>query len=71
MLLRISSFISSEYPDGAQRLAVRFQLGVAMRSANQLLPARITWSDLDHDIERKKPAETSKAIADIRADASL
>ena len=59
----------SEYRDGAQRLAVRFQLGVAMRSANQLLPARITWSDLDHDIERKKPAETSKAIADIRASA--
>ncbi|HEX3448374.1 MAG TPA: MG2 domain-containing protein, partial [Isosphaeraceae bacterium] len=36
---------------------------------NQVVPARITWTDLARDIERKKPAEVSKVIAAIRADA--
>ena len=49
-----------EYRDGADRLAVRFQLGEALRRANQVVPARITWTDLARDIERKKPAEVSK-----------
>ncbi|HEX3448928.1 MAG TPA: hypothetical protein VHS97_11775, partial [Isosphaeraceae bacterium] len=58
-----------EYSDGADRLAVRFQLGEALRRANQIVPARIAWTDLARDIERKKPAEVSKVIAAIRADA--
>src|SRR5205807_3423217 len=32
-----------EYPDGADRFAVRLQLGEAQRRTNQLLPARLTW----------------------------
>jgi len=58
-----------EYRDGADRFPVRFQLGEAQRRANQLLPARLTWTDLARDIERKKPTELTQELADLRADA--
>ena len=58
-----------DFRDGADRFAVRFQLGEAQRRVNQLLPARITWTDLARDIERLKPAELSKDLATIRANA--
>ena len=58
-----------DYPGGADRFAVRFQLGEAQQKANQLLPARLTWTDLARDIERLKPAELTKELAAIRADA--
>ena len=58
-----------EYPQGADRFAVRLQLGEAQRKTNQLLPARLTWTDLARDIERSKPAELPEDLAAIRADA--
>ena len=58
-----------EFRDGADRLLVRFHLGEAQRKANQLLPARITWTDLARDIERLKPGELTKEVATIRANA--
>jgi tetratricopeptide (TPR) repeat protein len=58
-----------EYPDGADRLSVRLQLGEAQRKANQLLPARLTWTDLARDIERLGPAEQTPEAAAIRAQA--
>ena len=58
-----------EYRDGADRFAVRFQLGGAQRKANQLLPARLTWTDLASDIDRLRPAELSKDLSTIRANA--
>ena len=54
-----------EYPDGADRLSVRLQLGEAQRKANQLLPARLTWTDLARDIER---LEAGRANARYRRD---
>jgi tetratricopeptide (TPR) repeat protein len=56
-----------EYPSGADRFAVRLQKGEAERAANQLLPARLTWTDLIRDIERLKPAEITPEITKIRA----
>ncbi|MFO0889672.1 MAG: tetratricopeptide repeat protein [Isosphaeraceae bacterium] len=56
-----------EYPTGADRLAVRFRLGEARRQAGQLLPARLTWSDLARDIERLRPEGRTKAADDFRA----
>ena len=58
-----------DFRDGADRFAVRFQLGEAQRRVNQFPPARITWTDLARDIERLKPAELSKDLATIRANA--
>jgi alpha-2-macroglobulin len=58
-----------DYRDGADRFAVRFQLGEAQRRAHQRVPARITWTDLARDIERKPSAEQSKELLAIRADA--
>ncbi len=58
-----------EYPDGADRLRVRLQLGEAQRLAQQLLPARLTWTDLVRDIQRLGPAEQTPEMASIRAQA--
>ena len=58
-----------EYPQGADRLAARFHLGEAQRQANQLLQARLTWTDLAHEIDRLKPADLGKDAATIRASA--
>jgi tetratricopeptide (TPR) repeat protein len=58
-----------EYPRGADRLNARFHLGEAQRQANQLLQARLTWTDLSREIEQSKPAELSKDAGMIRADA--
>ena len=58
-----------EYPNGADRFAVRLQLGEAQRRANQILPARLTWTDLARDIERQKPADLTQVLATTRADA--
>jgi TolA-binding protein len=58
-----------EYRDGADRFSVRLQLGEAQRRANQLLAARLTWTDLARDIERLRPAEQTKPLTTIRADA--
>ena len=59
----------TEFRDGADRFAVRFQLGEAQRKANQVLPARMTWTDLARDIERVMPAELSRDLSAIRANA--
>ncbi len=58
-----------EYPAGADRLSVRFELGDAQQKTNQLVPARRTWADLARDIERIRPAQITKEVAAIRADA--
>ena len=58
-----------EYRDGADRFFVRFQLGDAQRKANQAVPARMTWTDLARDIEHLKPAELTKDLSNIRANA--
>ena len=58
-----------EYPAGADRLAVRFQLGDAQQKTNQPLLARRTWTDLAREIERMPAAQLSKEISAIRADA--
>ena len=58
-----------QYPDGVDRLAVRFRLGEAQQKTNQPLLARRSWTDLAREIERLKPAELSKTAAAIRADA--
>jgi len=58
-----------DHPQGADRYAVRLRLGEAQQRTNQPLPARLTWTDLARDIERIKPAELSKDLATIRADA--
>ncbi|MGC8640208.1 MAG: MG2 domain-containing protein, partial [Isosphaeraceae bacterium] len=60
-----------EHPLGADRLAARFHLGEAQRQAGQLLQARLTWTDLAHEIERMKPAnrDKDKNAGTIRADA--
>ncbi len=58
-----------EQPHGPDRYRARFQLGEAQRQANQLMPARLTWSDLARDIERLKPGETSRDISAIQAQA--
>ena len=58
-----------EYPAGADQLAARFQLGDAQQKTNQLVPARRTWADLARDIERLRPAQLTKEVAAIRADA--
>ncbi len=58
-----------EYPAGADRFTVRLRLGEAQRKANQLLPARLTWTDLIREIERLKAAERTPAIDTIRSQA--
>ena len=55
-----------EYPEGNDRFRVRLELGEAQRKANQLLPARLTWSDLARDIERIGPAPRIPDISAIR-----
>jgi tetratricopeptide (TPR) repeat protein len=51
-----------DYPDGADRFGVRMRLGEGQRRANQLLAARLTWTDLARAIERLKPTERTAAI---------
>jgi len=58
-----------EYPKAPERFAVRLQLGEAQRRTNQFLPARLTWTDLARDIAQLKPAELSKDVAAIQANA--
>src|SRR5262249_8221329 len=56
-----------DFADGADRFAVRLELGEAQRRSNQLLPARLTWSDLARDLGRLKPSELSADRAAIRS----
>ncbi len=58
-----------EYPAGADELHARYGLGEAERKSNQPLPARRTWTDLGRVIERIRPAQLTKEVAAIRADA--
>ncbi len=58
-----------EYPAGADRLSVLFQLGDAQQKTNQPLLARRTWTDLAREIERIAPAQLTKEVSAIRADA--
>ena len=58
-----------EYPKSSDRFAVRLQIGEAQRRTNQFLPARLTWTDLARDIAQLKPAELSKDVASIQAEA--
>jgi TolA-binding protein len=57
----------AEFPRGADRPAVRFQIGLAEQQTNQPLLARRTWTDLARDIEHLKPAELTKDDAELRA----
>ena len=52
-----------EYPKGADRTAVRYGLGESQLAAGQALPARLTWTDLAHDLEKVNTREA----ADTRA----
>jgi uncharacterized protein YfaS (alpha-2-macroglobulin family)/TolA-binding protein len=56
-----------EYPTGSDRFSVRLRLGEAQRMAQQLLAARLTWSDLSREIERLKASELTPEVAAIRA----
>ncbi len=58
-----------EYPAGADRIAARFHLGEAQRDIGQPLEARLTWSDLVREIERRKADEKGKTADDLRAQA--
>ncbi len=58
-----------DFHDGADRFDVKFRLGEAQMKSNQLLPARLTWSDLARDIERLRPTEMKPELAEIRATA--
>jgi alpha-2-macroglobulin len=58
-----------EYPKAPERFAVRLQLGEAQRRTNQFLAARLTWTDLAREIAQLQPAELSKDVAAIRANA--
>jgi uncharacterized protein YfaS (alpha-2-macroglobulin family)/TolA-binding protein len=58
-----------EHPHGPDRFRARFQLGEAQRQASQLVPARLTWSDLARDIEHLKPADSTREFTAIRASA--
>ena len=42
----------SEYPQGADRAEVRYQLGEGQLASGQPLPARLTWTDLARDLEK-------------------
>jgi alpha-2-macroglobulin len=57
-----------EYPKGADRLEARYELGVSQRAAGQVLPARLTWTDLARDLEDPKSRPT-KEIDEVRAKA--
>ncbi len=56
-----------EYPKGADRPTVRFHLGEAQFASGQVLPARLTWTDLARDLE--KDAAGDPNLAEIRAKA--
>lgn len=56
-----------DYPEGADRLAVRFALGEAQKAEGQLAAARLTWTDLARDIDQMKPDETTDADRELRA----
>jgi tetratricopeptide (TPR) repeat protein len=58
-----------EFPDGADRFAVRLRLGQAQQKTNQPLPARLTLSDLARDLGRLGPADLKPELAAIRATA--
>jgi len=58
-----------EQPSGPDRYHARFQIGEAQRQVGQILPARLTWTDLARDIERLKPGDVSTATSAIRAQA--
>jgi tetratricopeptide (TPR) repeat protein len=59
----------SEFPAGVDRFEVRLRLAEAQRKLNQLLSARLTWSDLARDIERLPAPELKPELAAIRATA--
>ena len=56
-----------DYPEGADRVAVRFALGDAQRALGRNLDARLTWTDLARDIEHGKPDDATAADQEIRA----
>src|SRR5262249_38094970 len=56
-----------DFPQGADRFAVRLRLGEAQQRVNQPLPARLTLSDLARDLGRLRPADLSPELAAIRA----
>src|SRR6185312_3393880 len=58
-----------DFPDGADRFAIRLRLGQARQKTGQLLPARLTLSDLARDLGRLKEADLKPELADIRATA--
>jgi tetratricopeptide (TPR) repeat protein len=58
-----------EFPDGADRFTVRLRLGQAQQKIGQLLPARLTLSDLARDLGRLKTADLKPEFAGLRATA--
>src|SRR5260370_5275718 len=58
-----------DHPGGVDRFAVRLKLGESQLRTNQLLPARLTWTDLAREIERLKPAQQTSEVTSIRAEA--
>jgi alpha-2-macroglobulin len=58
-----------DFPDGADRYAVRLGLGEAWQKLSQALPARLTWSDLARDLGQLRPADLTPPLAAIRASA--
>lgn len=52
----------AEYPDAADRPAARFALGESQLATGQVLPARLTWSDLARDLEKSD----TKAAQELR-----
>jgi uncharacterized protein YfaS (alpha-2-macroglobulin family)/tetratricopeptide (TPR) repeat protein len=52
-----------EYPKGADRFEARFAKAEAQLATGQVLPARLTWSDLARDLED----EDTRAAQDLRA----
>ncbi len=53
----------NEFPKGPDRSTARFHLGESQLGSGQALPARLTWTDLAHDLEK---VDTREA-ADFRA----
>ena len=58
-----------DFPEAADRFPVRLRLGEAQRKVNQVLPARLTWTDLARDIERPRPGGMTPELAGIRSTA--
>jgi len=55
-----------DYPKGADRYEARYEAGVSERALGQLMPARLTWTDLARDLDGVKGKPPANAD-DVRA----